>query len=125
MTLVAAGVRLDGVVGVHCPRLLAGVGVLVVQGRGLYSADIVDSVDIVDIITDTPRYLPGDAEAAAGGGVDSLRCSRRGRTPGCGSAEDAAPAVGAVGVDVAVGDVAVAPCSVWWGRGPAAAWSGS
>ena len=95
------------------------------QGRGLHS---VDSVDIVDIITDTPRYLPGDAEAAAGGGVDSLRCSRRGRTPGCGSAEDAAPAVDAV-VDVdavdAVGDVAVAPCSVWWGRGPAAAWSGS
>ena len=103
-----------------------------VQGRGLHSVDIVDSVDI---ITDTPRYLPGDAEAAAGGGVDSLRCSRRGRTPGCGSAEDAAPAVDAVGVDAAaavgadvvaaVGGVAVAPCSVWWGRGPAAAWSGS
>ena len=99
---------------------------------GVDCVDSVDSVDIVDIITDTPRYLPGDAEAAAGGGVDSLRCSRRGRTPGCGSAEDAAPAVGAaaavgdvvVAVD-AVGDVAEAPCSVWWGRGPAAAWSGS
>ena len=117
---------MDGVVGVHCPRLLAWVGVLVVQGRGLHSADIVDivdSVDIVDIITDTPRYLPGDAEAAAGGGVDSLRCSRRGRTPGCGSAEDAAPAP-AVGGAV-VGGVAEAPCSMWWGRGPAAAWSGS
>ena len=32
-----------------------------------------------------------------------------------------------VGVDgvAAVGGVAEAPCSVWWGRGPAAAWSGS